>query len=60
MTTPTKCKWVEDGDGNWNTQCEQVFVVIDGKPDDNGMKFCSYCGEELVQVDYEDPKEDDE
>lgn len=46
------CKWSEDEDGNWFTGCGEAFIIIDGKPSDNGMKFCCYCGKLLKEVPY--------
>jgi hypothetical protein len=49
------CIWYEDGDGGpWATGCKNYFEIIDGTPEDNGMKFCCYCGKPLEQVRAED------
>jgi hypothetical protein len=39
-----KCKWKEDEDGVWDTECGNRFELIEGAPKDNRMKFCPYCG----------------
>lgn len=48
---PKRCRWVNDDPDGWNTwetECEATFQLNDGTPQDNGMKFCPYCGGELV------------
>jgi uncharacterized protein YbaR (Trm112 family) len=39
------CEWKYDdfGDSFYSTSCENEFVIIDGTPEDNDMKFCPYC-----------------
>ena len=46
------CHWVEDELGNWDTDCGDCHVLIVGKPSENGMKFCCYCGRRLIEVAY--------
>jgi hypothetical protein len=48
-----QCVWAEDFDGNWDTMCQQSFVFIDGSPSENKMKFCCYCGKELVEKKFQ-------
>lgn len=45
---PTACKWTRDEDGNWETGCGGMYVLIDGAPADNRMAFCCYCGKPLA------------
>lgn len=46
---PQKCRWRQDeDDGAWDTTCGERFEIIDGTPQENGMKFCCYCGKELA------------
>jgi hypothetical protein len=45
-----KCQWIEDDDGNWDTQCGDKFTFNDGGPVANGFRFCAYCGLRLEQV----------
>lgn len=49
-----KCEWTEDSDGTWNTDCGNSFVLNEGKPDDNNMNFCLFCGGVLVQNEFDD------
>ena len=46
------CKWTEDDAGIWNTECGDLFVVNEGSPEQNDMKFCCYCGKPINQIDY--------
>lgn len=47
-----KCRWKEDEDGNWETQCGGMFAVTVDTPLENGMNFCCYCGAFLVEIRY--------
>ena len=47
---PDTCQWREDFDGNYDTDCKQSFCMIDGTPEENGMRFCCYCGKPLTAV----------
>jgi len=38
------CKWQQDSDGNWETECHEMFILNDGGPNDNRMNYCPYCG----------------
>jgi len=44
------CAWTEDVDGNYDTDCGQMFCFIEGGPSENKMRFCCYCGLVLVVV----------
>lgn len=41
------CAWMQDGEGNWWTDCGEGHTFIDGGPTENSMKFCCYCGKTL-------------
>lgn len=41
------CRWIEDEDGVWNTDCANKFVFIEAGPNENHMFFCCYCGRTL-------------
>lgn len=43
-TTSVLCRWAEDDDGNWDTDCGNKYVLIEGGPTENAMLFCCYCG----------------
>ncbi len=55
---PKQCKWSEDADGNWETECGDMFVLIVDTPSKNGMKYCCYCGCVLVEEFYEEPTDE--
>ena len=44
------CTWSEDEDGVWDTSCGNRFEIEAGSPEENGFKFCCYCGGALEQV----------
>lgn len=48
-----KCYW-EYSDycdsSYWETTCGNSFVITDGKPSENDMYFCCYCGKKLIEV----------
>lgn len=46
------CCWKEDIDGNYDTDCGQTFVLIAGDLEENGMRFCCYCGKALTSLRY--------
>lgn len=47
-----ECVWRIDGD-EWDaeaydTSCGNKYVIMNGTPADNNMKFCVYCGKKLI------------
>jgi hypothetical protein len=44
------CEWKQDENGVWETECGNLFEIIDGTPNENNLKYCPYCGKHLVQV----------
>lgn len=54
------CEWREDWEGNWETQCGEMWSLDDGSPADNKMSYCPGCGGKLMQTDYHDPEPEDE
>jgi hypothetical protein len=57
------CMWTQTDDeesNNWESACGDLFYFEDGTPEENGMKFCPYCGKPLAWKLYEpDPEEDE-
>jgi len=51
------CKWEEEYDGPWHTECGESFDLNEGTPKDNGMKYCCYCGKKLMSTEQEHTKE---
>ncbi len=48
--TPKFCTWEYDHFYDyWETSCGDAYQIVDGTPTDNKMKFCPYCGKELVE-----------
>ena len=55
----TGCEWQADIDGVWSTSCGKDFVLNDGGPIENEMRFCCYCGLSLDELPYEEPEDDE-
>ena len=47
---PPTCEWREDDDGYWATSCGEMFALFTGRPVENRMRFCPYCGKGLIEV----------
>lgn len=43
------CQWSQDRENNYETSCEHIFCIIEGTPTENEMRFCPYCGKEILQ-----------
>jgi len=43
-----ECKWKLWGVEVWETECKESFVITDGNVEDNGFKYCIYCGGKIV------------
>jgi len=66
--TAIHCIWQENSNGSWETSCKNVFVLNDGTyeesvsnicPED-GMKYCCYCGNEIVSIPFAGSVDDNE
>ena len=46
----TTCEWRhEKSDDTYETECENIFSLMnDGTLEDNGYRFCPYCGDQIV------------
>ncbi len=58
---PSKCIWKEEegihaGGGDYQTSCDNMFSIIDGNPKNNGFRYCTYCGEKLVEKETQKPE----
>ena len=54
------CLWTPDEGweyGCWSTACGEEFYLEVDAPEDNGMRFCCYCGKPLVQPKVEQKSE---
>jgi len=61
MNMLKECTWKYDGSYDaWETSCGSSFVIYDGTPIENDMRFCPYCGNTLVveENDYLDDEEE--
>ena len=47
-----RCVWWQLGQDSdlWRTDCHEEFFLASDTPEDNGMKFCCFCGKPLVGV----------
>lgn len=45
-----RCEWKSDEDGNWHTSCNEIYIIIEGTPTENSMRFCCYCGGAISEV----------
>lgn len=55
--TTATCTWTSDDDGLWTTDCGNAYSFVWDGPEDNGQKFCGYCGKRLIQAAYVEPVE---
>ena len=53
------CEWRENEDGMWETACENTFVFEEDGPEENGQKFCCYCGKPLKAFPFVYPTEEE-
>ena len=61
------CHWLQqDGENSedWLACDDRIFCLTNGTPSENGMRFCPYCGKNLVELTYKDqfpdfPEEED-
>jgi len=44
-----KCTWQQDVDNNYETDCGNLYSINDGTPVENSMKYCTYCGGQIIQ-----------
>lgn len=50
---PAACIWEYNsdkfGEDTWQTSCGNSFILLEGVPNDNKMKYCCYCGGSLIE-----------
>ena len=45
LSEPSVCRWrIVHESGTWDTGCGHMFEFINDGPEENGLKFCPYCG----------------
>jgi hypothetical protein len=57
------CRWTQEDDSEsdtWSTSCGQYYVINDGTPRENDMKFCSFCGKPLIEEPYVEPPDEED
>lgn len=48
-----ECTWTYDQDDEgafWETACGEGFCFAESGPEENGFRFCCYCGGELKPI----------
>lgn len=50
------CKWtlIDSEYSYWTSDCNGDWAFTDGDPEENGMKYCPFCGKKLEQVTHLD------
>lgn len=51
------CNWLQqDGENSedWLACDDKLFCLTNGTPSENGMRFCPYCGKNLVEITYKE------
>ena len=44
------CLWeYQDLENYYHTSCGDDFMVSEGTPRENGMKYCTYCGKKIKE-----------
>lgn len=45
----SECEWkLEDSESNlYVTECENRHLIFEGTPEENGYKYCPYCGRKI-------------
>ncbi len=58
MSRADTCRWEQDDEGNWPTQCDQMWCFIVGGVEENGVKFCPYCGGKVEAITYQEDSDE--
>jgi hypothetical protein len=55
LAQPDKCEWAQEDESSdaWDTGCGRTFLINDGTPSENGMRYCCFCGKTLIGVPFE-------
>jgi hypothetical protein len=48
------CDWEQTEDGQWLTDCGNVFEFTEGSPIYNDFRYCPYCRKNLTETPYVD------
>ncbi len=60
LVPPSPCAWSENGDGFWDTTCGHSWLLEEGGPAQNGIRWCPLCGAPLVEVPHVEPAVEEE
>lgn len=44
-----KCKWTYVDGEYYDTECSNTFTTPEGDREDNGIKYCPFCGKEIIE-----------
>lgn len=44
------CKWKYDGEGFYETSCENSFFFDTGDRKENKFKYCPFCGNKIIEL----------
>ena len=55
MNRTAICEWLQDDEDSpiYNTSCGGIFVITEGTPEEHRMKYCCYCGRNLIEYLFE-------
>lgn len=56
----TKCCWHQTEEGQWESDCSNVFEFTEGAPLENGFEWCPYCGKALAEILLEGDRSEDQ
>lgn len=63
MNNLLDCPWIQEDDWEdpsiYATECGKTFLITEGTPDNNDMKYCCYCGKKLIQILFKSEDETD-
>jgi hypothetical protein len=45
------CVWEYQGEGVWDTECGDSFIILEDTPHENNMEYCPFCGRELQEFE---------
>lgn len=44
------CRWAQDENVCYHTDCNHAFQFDDGTAYENGFKYCPFCGRILISI----------
>lgn len=52
QAAPETCKWEENDDGYYETECNRAFFFETGTVSENNAHYCIFCGKLIEDVPY--------